>query len=204
MIFGQVTERRKTTKVSWAIANPVSFHSSRISSGSYSTCSLHSACSSACGFRVDRRQIRSVQSYFLWSCVRPLPPYLYCQSSNLLPAWAEDAIEYETKIIQPSGFAKLFNISGSVTEYEGYPTPEIDARWHELSKGQQAAIPEVIESDNHSRDILNHAGAESGLLRTCSPDSDSRRPIWPSPHTRCPDRSLSSTALSQLYPPSRV
>jgi hypothetical protein len=148
MIFGQVTENRKTTKVSWAIANPVSFHSSRISSGSYSTCSLHSACSSACGFRVDRRQIRPVQSYFLWSCVRPLPPYQYCQSSNLLPAWAEDAIEYETRIIQPSGFAKLFNISGPVTEYEGYPTPEIDARWHELSKGQQATIPAVIESDN--------------------------------------------------------
>lgn len=53
-------------------------------------------------------------------------------------AWAEDAVEYETVIFAPSGFTED---GRPATPYEGPPSPELDARWHDLSKGMSGSHP---------------------------------------------------------------
>jgi hypothetical protein len=55
---------------------------------------------------------------------------------SLLNTWSiefvEDAVLYENVVFAPSGFSE----DGSVTPFEGTPTPEIDARWSDLTSGK--------------------------------------------------------------------
>ncbi|KAF5866569.1 hypothetical protein ETB97_011454 [Aspergillus alliaceus] len=55
---------------------------------------------------------------------------------------AAGAIEYQTVVLQPSGFG---DDGASMTPFEGPPSPEIDALWHNLSS---VGIYEITSEEN--------------------------------------------------------